>query len=296
MELKLTTWSEYRDWRVPETVLIRVTPEVAAAMLQRNTDARPWRPWRTRWFEKQLKRDRFYDTGQGLIFFNNGVLGDGQHRCRAIINTGISVIMRVSFGVRPEARDSLDRPLTRSRGDILAQRGEAYYSDLAAALKLTKQYLGGYKAGSGGRYEIDEMIDDLGVFEDIRDYIPIGRLTYRELPGIIPRVAVVGAYLTNEEPDALKSEWFNGLIHGTGRYEGDPRTALERQLARRRRSDVDPIWMIAIYGRAYNAWRQRRTVQSLTWRRKDAVPVFGIVPDLRELLADQGGDEPEREV
>lgn len=287
--VNIRSWDEYRDWRVRETVTIPVTPELAEQMLERNVNNRPYRPYRTKQFVDLMRSGKFVNTGQGLIFYQDGSLADGQHRLHAIKQTRLPQYIDVTFGAPFEARDALDLPLRRTRGDVLYQQGEKDYNLLAATLKLSKRYLD-EQQGASGRVGTDqhEMLTLLDRFPQVRDYLTLGRAVYRQVTGLTPAASTTAAFLTGEAPDP-DGPWFKPLLTGVDRYRGDPRTALERQLAKSK--SRDSMRMVALYGRAYAAWSERRALHQIVWRKGvEKLPVFGQVTDLRDRLQNEEGN------
>lgn len=306
-EIVKTTWSEDRDWAQPAHEIVLVTPEIATRMIQRNgwTDTyrnRPYRPWRTRYFVELLQTGAFEQTGQGIVFLKNGRLGDGQHRVAAIRQSGVPAMLDVRYGVEPRAMHAMDLPLRRSPGDYLAMRGETDGNVLASSLKLLYRYLTGIKLGRSVNYEqLIALLDRHGRHEpgdtpemDIRNYLTTARMSESRL--LIPRsAALVAGYLTGEPPNPDDSEWFSGLFGSAPRYQFDPRGAMERQINKERKNhqnrQLDPGWIVTLYGNAYRAWKREQTVpdmnrqgvRALSVRAEGMYAPFGRVDELRKV-------------
>ena len=110
-----------------------ITPNVAAEYLTHNKtegvqrNRRPTKNAIYRYAE-DMKNGRWQLTPQGIAFFENGNLADGQHRLRAIIAANVPVQMNVTYDV-PNDSTLFDRGVARSLSDSLhmsGKDGEAY--------------------------------------------------------------------------------------------------------------------------------------------------------------------------
>jgi hypothetical protein len=296
-------WSADRDWtRAATETDVLITADIATQMLERNTHNRPYRKWRTQQFITLLAENRFHNTGQGIAFYTDGALADGQHRLWAIRHSGLSARLDVRYGVPIAAAHAFDLPLRRQAGDYLAMKGESSGSNLASTLSLVEQYLdqtNGPRRGSRDYLTIDRLLATHGRHDpgdppewDLRNYITAARMVASR--STIPVTAAWAAsYLTGEPPNPDDSDWFLGLIGKNARYANDPRTSLERQVTKARKPGrrVNSIWVVAMYGSAYRAYTreldkepaEREGVKNLAWRQGDPFPVFGRVQELRRL-------------
>jgi hypothetical protein len=103
---------------VTETIL--VTPKVAAAWLERNLGNRPLVERHVEDLVWEMKNGKFQTTPQGLIFNTCEELVDGQHRLTAIVRSGISIEMRVTFNFEGTYDSPIDTGLRLRRAhDIL---------------------------------------------------------------------------------------------------------------------------------------------------------------------------------
>jgi hypothetical protein len=56
----------------------------------------------------------WYETHQGIAFYEDGTLADGQHRLRAIVQSGVSLWMRVTWGMTRRQGLGVDETFTRT--------------------------------------------------------------------------------------------------------------------------------------------------------------------------------------
>lgn len=115
----------------------RVTPELAAEWLEKNTRNRPVRRPYVRELVRELEEGRWKVTHQGVAFSAKGDLLDGQHRLHAIVESGVTAEMPVATNVPEEAWDGIDQHLKRTGAQILAMHGVSKDAPRLAAMART---------------------------------------------------------------------------------------------------------------------------------------------------------------
>lgn len=127
------------------TETITISPMLAQMMLDRNVINRPVRTSKVDAWVEAIKNGLWKLTHQGIAIDTNGNMCDGQHRLRAIIKSGISVQMRVTYDCDPGDFDVLDTGSLRSRSDVLAIKGIApkIANIISSAIPWYSSYLGG---------------------------------------------------------------------------------------------------------------------------------------------------------
>lgn len=118
-----------------------VTPEMALEWLAANEDNR-----NLVWADVEYLRDcilagEWKVTHQGIAFWEDGDLADGQHRLHAIIEAGVGVWINVTRGMPRENAEAIDRGRVRSNKDHLHFSGvKSDTRRVAACVCLTNQY------------------------------------------------------------------------------------------------------------------------------------------------------------
>jgi hypothetical protein len=114
--------SQVKPWLVQ---VLTVTPEWAAKVLElRNTENRDEKPAYQEKLIHALRTDRWYLTNQGIGFFENGQLADGQNRLASIVRSGVPAEIVVVFGIDPDAKAAIDDGVKRSDLDIARLSGD----------------------------------------------------------------------------------------------------------------------------------------------------------------------------
>jgi hypothetical protein len=111
-----------------------ITPDVAYAMLERNTHNRPinWR--KVEEYADAMRRGEWLLHAQGIILDGHGNVLTGQKRLWAVIYSGKSVFMRVSRGNPAEVAKLLDRGTPQSSRDLAARDTGRKHSPVEASL------------------------------------------------------------------------------------------------------------------------------------------------------------------
>jgi hypothetical protein len=96
-----------------------VTPQMAQEWLSRNVGNRNINTSRVDLFARLIREGKFHLTHQGVAFYADGDLADGQTRLSAIIKAGISVLMFVTRGLPRSAIHAIDGGRPRSVHDVI---------------------------------------------------------------------------------------------------------------------------------------------------------------------------------
>jgi len=114
---------------------VLITPDMATAMLARNTKNRKPNKADIAEWTKVLRGGRWRYTHQGVAFDVDGRLQDGQHRLSAIVEAGIAAEMLVAVGMPPDNFSVIDTGRRRSAAQVLAMDGAVYASWMATATR-----------------------------------------------------------------------------------------------------------------------------------------------------------------
>lgn len=163
-----------RKFKQPETALITVTPEIAAFCLSRNKSNRAVNSSRVQTYSNEMAGGRWLLNHQGIAFNNFGNMFDGQHRCLAVIRSGVSVQMFVTFGVftgdSVENRNvfmTVDIGSPKRASSMLSALGVSKAGQLASAAKAALLAASNQKACIGATpTQVSRCIDVIG--EDLR--------------------------------------------------------------------------------------------------------------------------------
>jgi len=101
------------------TYVVDVTPELARTWLDINNFNRPKSAETVAKYVRQIREGRWRLTHQGIALTGDGVLLDSQHRLFAIIESGVTLSMRVFLNESPESFAVIDCGKNRSNLDTV---------------------------------------------------------------------------------------------------------------------------------------------------------------------------------
>ena len=123
------------------TEKVLVTPEMAEEWLTVNNGNRNISNPRVDLFVKLIREGKFCLTHQGVAFYEDGYLADGQTRLTAITRSGVAVWMFVTRGLPRSAIHAIDGGRPRSVRDVLHFLGMPLSSHHVAVVRtLWNQY------------------------------------------------------------------------------------------------------------------------------------------------------------
>ena len=126
------------------TALINVTPTLAAHWLELNTQNRNLRQDRVNEYANQIKAGQFMTTHQGIAFYDDGTLADGQHRLSAIVTANIPVKMLVTQGLPRLTSQVIDQNTPRLAHDAIriSGGGDWITSNVVAVVRFVLSNMG----------------------------------------------------------------------------------------------------------------------------------------------------------
>src|SRR6266566_6484311 len=259
-----------------------ITPARAAEWLEANTTNRPLSRPVVRSFAEAMRRGEGLVTHQGIAFDVNGVLVDGQHRLAAIIEADVPVEVTVFSEVAEGTFDVLDTGKRRTAADVLAIEGEKNSTMLAAMVRTVWLYRNRADLNwSGGAAAVSnhQIVQTLDEHPKLRDFLGVGE-QIATATGMIKSAAGAASYLVeraNRRADL--TPWYEGIIDGAGLGKGDPRLQFRRvmfNMARRQTGQPqrrrDTREHLALYLKAFNAWRTDETLPQLRFTPREGMP------------------------
>ena len=119
------TGAPSRDWLgdtaigMAEAYVVNVSPRMAEAWLEQNARNRRLRGAHMRTLAEEMRQGQWKLTHQGIAFGTSGRLLDGQHRLRAVVESGAPQPMLVFIDAPEDAFPNHDRGAMRGMSDIL---------------------------------------------------------------------------------------------------------------------------------------------------------------------------------
>lgn len=113
------------------SVTVDLGPELAHLLLQRNPENRPWRSTLQQ-YKTDMLEGRWEFNGETIVIAVTGETNDGQHRLRAVYETGRTIRVMMVFGVARDTRFTTDTGIAKTPGDLLEMGGFSNGNNLAA--------------------------------------------------------------------------------------------------------------------------------------------------------------------
>lgn len=162
--------------------IVLVTPDLAQEWLERNPNNRNVVAFRVSSYASQMTAGSWKLTHQGIAFDENGNLVDGQHRLRAVVESGVSVRFWVFRGVSREAMIAIDVGKTRTASDAFSLLGDKATTNSVA---VSRVLLGSYVFQRGNTEKLDIAYnigwDKLRIFHDaMREAVEFSLVTASE--------------------------------------------------------------------------------------------------------------------
>lgn len=218
-----------------------ITPEIAAALLERNTDNRPMR---RRTVENYKRAKKWYLTHQGMAMDTRGVLQDGQHRLQACVETKRPIVVAFFVGMPVENFKAIDEGQNRTGADLFGKDGEIDVNLLSTTVRLVAASREPFPRAFLKLKTANETLYDSfkGDPERLRVAVQWGRARAQSSK-IVASALASARYLlleANGQDNDYLEAFFNGLLSGTKGESrvlldaDDPRLQLREHLQRRR--------------------------------------------------------------
>lgn len=237
-----------------------VDPELATEWLEANTSNRRASPATVQRYARDMESGAWQLNGETIKIGRSGRLLDGQHRLKAVVESGETVAMLVVEGLDERVFDTLDIGEKRQFSQQLAERGVKSYTAVAAALKIVvcvelDRALAGFLP-TNAELE-DAMARHPGILDAAEDV---------NLKPLEPGLAVAVSYLFRRSNPKAAEEFFRKL-RGLGSFdERDPVLHLRNRLADKRSGklgDDTPNTRLALCITAWNAFLRGKGVSKL---------------------------------
>lgn len=240
--------------------VVDLTPDIAAALLERNPNKRSLSATKIDDFVRDMKSGDWKLNGEPVIIANDGSLNDGQHRCHPVIQSGIPVKTVMIFGVDRETRDTLDQGKNRMVSDYLSMLGKKNAHHLAAAARMVWQwqnigYITGRITGSRNlkptRTEIVHLVDNTPSLVRSLDAIyttNTGRI------GSIGMVAFCHFAMKIASNESAVTEFIQSLVAGAELEADDPRLYCRNRLMSEK-GTMGADQKVELIFRTWNAYR-----------------------------------------
>jgi hypothetical protein len=270
------------DTSALKLVVVLVTPAMAAEWLIRNTHNRTAKAKAIARYAADMVAGRWHLNGETIKFSADGTLLDGQNRLMACVEAGVPFRTVVTWGVGAEGQETTDVGVRRGLADVLTLRGETMSKDLAAVIGHLWKFQRDPRDMSNTLVpSVPEALLILGAHPGLRESVRAAD-PVRAATGLRTSVGGTLHYITHTLDSEDASAFWERLTHGVGLAEDDPILRLRELLLADRvksqqRLSTTRLWALTV--KAWNAYREGRSVKLLTWRPGGAKPEAMPVPE-----------------
>lgn len=250
-----------------DEAVVTITPELARDLLARNNyNIRTVNNGRVKRIAKDILANQWDTNGETIKLDSEGNLVDGQHRLWGCVKANRCIRAVVLRDVPVQFSLNIDTGGSRSLAVFLRNNGEKYAAGLAASLVVFWDIEHGTLRSCKSRTMAtrNELIALLDQHPELRTSAKkVSNLKYLEK-------SLGGAFHYKfSQIDSIMADEFLAAINGDlPLRSGDPMYLLRERLIRDRtsRSRPDKVHRCALIIKAWNLWREDRSVSRLTWQ------------------------------
>ncbi len=202
--------------------LMTITPDLARKWLSTKLENRTISLGDVTALAEAMRRGVFFTTNNCIAFDEDGHLSDGEHRLRACVLSGCTIVQWVMWGMTKRERDSIDKNRPRSLAQQQAMDGKPNAGRCLSYVRLCAQILSGQHV----------MLKDAGLADEWeRMFQPGIDWVVEFLAGTasLRMAGIAGALAFAHKADPRAIEDFTKKIRdGEGIVKGDPAQAFFR--------------------------------------------------------------------
>lgn len=266
----------------PMAQWVSIDPELAERWLGSNTSNRNARPGVIMKYTRDMRNGRWEVSGDTIKFDWNGRLIDGQHRLRAIIESGATVRLLVVRGLNPEIQEVLDVTARRTAADALKFNGIGHEQNmLAATARIAMAAENGVMRTSTSSARADltnaEIVAWVLDHMDAVTAANIARKAQRDI-GCTPAVLCYVVWKLRHVDALQADEFVQSMAEFRTTGDSDPRrtvlTAIRRARDERRR--LEDAAQVFLFFKGWNAWRDHKPMLHVRFTTSNGVSTSGV--------------------
>jgi hypothetical protein len=245
---------------------VTVTPQVAKQWLGKNAENNrlPKASKIPSYARDMLAGNWQTDTGETIKFDLAGNLIDGQNRLRAVIVAGVPVTFDVAYDVPQSAMQVVDSGAARTAGDVLRIAGVSDRMRSSAIIRWIIKWDAKVFTGSGGMQPTTTEIIGRYMAEPDKFDAAASRSTDCQNRGLgTGSPAGVAHYLFSHLDYEQTHQFFDQYISGANLPDRSAVLALRNKIARARIDRITRAEQLALFIRAWNAFRDGKPVDRL---------------------------------
>lgn len=247
---------------------IKLTPEMAAQLLEHNTLNRPLSQNHVERIARQISEDKWMFNGDTIKVAESGDVLDGQHRLWAVVEAKKPIETILVHGIKRDAFATIDtlRRL-RSGGDTLALNGVARYRSVTSdtlkwLVRWQRKCIETFRdpANRVENSDVEEAYsNNPQIVRAVEQAMKVRSLRSTSL------IAFMYYVLSNRSSD-LAERMLNTLFDPSGVSLNDPFYRLRAYLTTEGHKTKNPVVVIALMIKAANAAAKGHKLNMLAWK------------------------------
>jgi len=226
-------------------------------------------------YAAMMTEGRWRFNGDAIRFAENGKLIDGQHRCMAVFESGITIKVILATGLKESCYHTIDvQGKSRTFADSLQHDGYQNCFVLASATSLLWQYnKGSIATGKYYQPSFEQLLELVKENPGLQDSMRRASIAKRVLTH---SAGTVCHYLFRDYEPAMADLFFEQLGTGAELPQRDPVLYLRNSLIRRKVKKGDRRGTGYQVADTILAWNYRRAGKKMSpaWRQRDGSEAF----------------------
>jgi hypothetical protein len=257
-----------------QTAVVTLTPKLAAEWLATRGQQRDVIPNVVKKYTSQMKQALWVFNAEPVMFDEHGALIDGQHRCLAVISSGVTIEVLVVRGLSTNAFQSLNQGRVRDGGCVLSIMGVSNSRLIATMLNVIYRIQNGTESTRGAvpNTMIEKLWGEYPEIQNAASLIVGNKFLRRHFPcGWLGALWVLGSRKHGED---ITNRFFHQLITGVNLTPTSPVLLLrERAISwYSSKGIVSEQEKAALIIKAWNAYISNRSVKLLKYTRGGESP------------------------
>lgn len=250
----------------PKTEAVTLTPVLAGLLLQLNDANRPISEVNLDRIKRDILAGRWEFNGDTIAVSRDGFLNNGQHRCRAVVETGIAVKVIMVFGVSRHSRMTVDQGATRTVGHYIAMQGHQDANVLATVGSHVWQYKehGRLSSSAQMRPTKSEVLLAIEHYKDLPDSLKAIPFNGGSVLAVRSIMAFCHWAIAQRAGSVEADAFIARLLKGANLSDGDPILYCRNRLLEMRRENYgranDRVELIF---KTWNAYRQGQKINRI---------------------------------
>jgi hypothetical protein len=275
-ETDLAAYADLIDHNGVSGRKVELTPVLAALAFRRNRRNRDFSLTKAQAFAAVMSRGLWRFNHQGIAFYKDGELFDGQHRCAAVVISAARITVLSTPNMEREAILTVDMSSPRNAGQALQMEKITFAKEKTVLANRVMVYERQCETGKSTRFSAIEISEFVHKNERVlQDAIDIGEGSVEQLSDppwrAIDAATCAALALRGGYPEETVTRFIKAVQQGTGESDSDATLVLHRRLAKaqeakRTKDKLSALARDALGIRMLNNWQKGMKSVRSEWK------------------------------